>query len=233
MLLIKSRHADILHLTFSDPSSRNAFSIRAARELREALRKKDFSALVFEAQGRVFCSGGHLSDYASMPSAEEGRRVNDEIRDVLHGLATLDRPTIAAVGGDAFGGGLELLSCFDMVVSAPHAMFALWQRRIGLSFGWGGGARLEKRMGPATLKRLSLSTQTFSAQEALEFGLVDQLVQESEFIAVATTEAARMTKHPNEPVTVFKNFDASREASEFNSLWWNPAHKNVLASRKR
>jgi enoyl-CoA hydratase len=233
MLISSVRHSDILHLTFSDPTSRNALSLRAARELRAILQTKDFSAVIFEARGRVFCSGGHLSDYASMTSADEGRSVNDEIRGVLASLSTLDRPTVAAVGGDVFGGGLELLSCFDSVISVPHAMFAFWQRKLGLSYGWGGGARLEKRIGPASLRRLSLSTQTFSAQEALALGLIDRVVQDSMLVSVALAEAIKMTKHPAEPVTVFKNFAALSEASDFNSLWWNPAHKSALAPRKR
>ncbi len=233
MLLSASKRSDILHLTLNDQTSRNAFSIRAACELRDHLKSKDFSAVLFQAQGRVFSSGGHLSDYASMSSAEEGRHVNDEIRDVLAELSALDRPTIAAVGGDAFGGGLEVLSCFDVVISVPNAIFALWQRKIGLSYGWGGGSRLEKRIGAAALKRLSLSTEAFSAHEALALGLIDRVVQESMLAAAALAQALQMMKHPEAPVAALKNFDASREVSDFNSLWWNPAHKHVLSTRKR
>lgn len=233
MHLLASIKNGILHLTLNDSSSRNAFSIRAARELRLELRKKNFSALVFSSEGRVFCSGGNLSDYAAMISPEQGQRVNDEIRDVLTELSQLDVPTIAAVGGDAFGGGLELMSCFDTVIAAPHVLLALWQRKIGLSFGWGGGARLEKRLGPAGLKRLALSTQSLSAQEALAIGLIDNVVQESALMATSLRLAEKLMKLPTEPVAVFKNFIASQEAGDFNSLWLNPAHKKSLAARKR
>ena len=223
---------EILWVSFSDPSSRNAFSIAAARELRAVL-KSQFRALVFSAPGRVFCSGGQLDDYASMTSADEGRVVNDEIRDVLNELSSLKVPTIACVTGDAFGGGVELISCFDHVLSVPHAMFALWQRRIGLSFGWGGGARLEKRLGSNVLRHMSLSTTAISAHEALSVGLVDMLVAEHALESSVATFASRLIHLPSEPIETLKSFTASEEASDFNSLWWNLSHRSVLASRKR
>ena len=223
----------LLTLELHDPDSRNALSLSAARELRTLIAAGGFDALVMTAKGRVFCSGGQLADYAAMPTADQGRAVNDEIRDVLGELARLNVPTIVCVSGDAFGGGVELISCFDVVLTAPHVMLALWQRKIGLSFGWGSGARLEDRIGRAQLKRLSLSTAALSAREALSIGLVDQVVPESSLTARALELAARLTSLPNEPVTVFKNFDRATEAKSFNSVWWNPSHRQVLDSRKR
>jgi enoyl-CoA hydratase/carnithine racemase len=233
MLITAVVRDDILFLNLNDPESRNALSFRAARELLNHIGKKNFSALVFSSTGRVFCSGGKLSVYASMATADEGRKINDEIRSILEALTSLDVPTLAAVGGDAFGGGVELLGCFDFVVAAPHALFGLWQRKIGLSFGWGGGARIEKRIGAAHLKSLALSTAAISAHEAARIGLVDFVVQESELLSKAEGLARALLALPSEPVAGLKAFEASREVESFQSLWWNPSHKAVLASRKR
>jgi enoyl-CoA hydratase/carnithine racemase len=225
---------DVLWISFSDPSSRNALSIAAARELRTLMGSPlTYRALVFSAPGRVFCSGGQLDDYASMETPDEGRRVNDEIRNVLAMLASVSVPTIACVSGDAFGGGVELISCFDYVLSAPHALFGLWQRKIGLSFGWGGGSRLEKRLGTGVLRSLSLSARVVSAREALALGLVDQLVQTSALESTAAELAERLILLPIEPLATLKSFEGSREAEAFNTLWWNPAHIEVLNSRKK
>lgn len=223
----------VLQITLNDPSSRNALSLKAARELREVLAKGGFDALVLTSVGRVFCSGGQLADYAAMPTADEGRAVNDEIRAILDGLARLEAPTVACVGGDAFGGGVELMSCLDVVIAVPHAMLGLWQRKIGLSFGWGGGARLEDRVGAAVLKRLSLLTTPIAAHEALRLGLVDRVVQESELLDVGHATAQAMASLPREPLMTFKMFDRTREAAAFNSIWWNESHRAVLAKRKR
>jgi enoyl-CoA hydratase/carnithine racemase len=168
-----------------------------------------------------------------MPTADEGRHVNDEIRSVLGELASLPVPTIACVTGDAFGGGVELLSCFDHVLSVPHAMFGLWQRKIGLSYGWGGGGRLESRLGTAQLRSLSLSTRAISAREALAIGLVDQLVQPAALESSASALAQRLISLPTEPVATLKSFTSFSEADSFNALWWNPSHTKVLSSRKK
>jgi enoyl-CoA hydratase/carnithine racemase len=112
-------------------------------------------------------------------------------------------------------------------------MFALWQRKIGLSFGWGGGARLEKRLGSSVLKRLSLSTAAISAGDALAIGLCDRLVREADLLSVASDSALAMAKLPSEPVETLKSFDKSSERDDFNSLWWNASHRAVLGSRKR
>ena len=225
---------DVLWVSFSDPSSRNALSIAAARELYALMRAPlNYRALVFTAPGRVFCSGGQLDDYASMKSPDEGRVVNDEIRNVLGMLASIAVPTIACVSGDAFGGGVELMSCFDYVLSVPQAMFGLWQRKIGLSFGWGGGSRLEKRMGPGALRGLSLSAHVISAREALSIGLIDQVVQPSVLESSAAALAARLILLPIEPLATLKSFESEKESEAFNSLWWNPSHSAVLASRRK
>ncbi len=231
--LVRShRHGRSLQLTLDDASSKNALSLAAAREVRDIILKKDFESLLLLGAGRVFCSGGQLADYAQMTDANQGRAVNDEIREILAELSVLDRPTIACVGGDAFGGGVELLSCFDVVIAAPHVMFSLWQRKIGLSFGWGGGGRIEKRIGPSQLRRLSLTTQSVSSREALALGLVDLVVQEPRLLETAVALAARMAALPHEPFAILKNFEASTEANSFNSIWWNESHRKNLASRK-
>jgi enoyl-CoA hydratase/carnithine racemase len=112
-------------------------------------------------------------------------------------------------------------------------MFGLWQRKIGLSYGWGGGARLEKRLGAQTLRRLALSTSAISAREALEVGLVDQLVSDSSLESYARSLAARLIALPKEPVQTLKSFDSQRESGDFNSLWWNDSHRAILESRKK
>lgn len=225
------RVGHILHLTLNDASSRNAFSLKEARELRKHL-DTDATAIVLSAEGRVFCSGGQLSDYAAMATGDEGREVNDEIRDILAQLAALAKPTACVIDGDVFGGGVELISCFDYVVASPHVQFGLWQRKIGLSFGWGGGARLEARLGSARLRHLALSTKPISAYEAKEIGLVDYLAHEHALLPHALAELTRLASLPTEPFATLKKFEASREASDFNKLWWNESHRSVLAKRR-
>ncbi len=168
-----------------------------------------------------------------MTTSEQGQAVNDEIRSVLSELASLDRPTIAVINGDAFGGGVELASSFDFVLAAPHVMIALWQRKIALSFGWGGGARIEKRIGSARLRSLSLSTEALTAHGALAIGLIDEVVQESQLMTRAQSLAVQLTSLPKEPLVAAKNFTPAIETESFQKLWWNETHRAVLRIRNK
>jgi enoyl-CoA hydratase/carnithine racemase len=130
-LITASKINDVLHISFRDPKSRNSFSHAAALDLKKALsHTHDCSALVFTAEGSVFSSGGQLDDYARMTKPDEGIAVNDEIRGVLSELSSLKIPTVCAVTGDCFGGGVELISAFDFILTTPNAFFALWIIKI-------------------------------------------------------------------------------------------------------
>ncbi|MES2965188.1 MAG: enoyl-CoA hydratase/isomerase family protein [Bdellovibrionota bacterium] len=236
MSLVRARlDGEILIVTFEDSSSRNSWSLTASRELRELLKTQDgrFRALVFESVGRVFCSGGNLSDYAALTKAEEGRAINDAITADLAALSTLKVPSICLVGGDCFGGGVELVSAFDFVISAPHVFFGLWQKKIGLSFGWGGGARLERRVGATRLREWSMSARSLTSGEVRDAGLVDEIVLRDDLLVRGLEVARRLASGSPEAIASLKGFDSSRERDIFHSLWWSDEHRKVLRSRKR
>jgi enoyl-CoA hydratase/carnithine racemase len=217
-----------LFVEFSHPETRNSFSIQAAEELDAILSAVKASALVFLAPGRVFCSGGNLSDYAGMSEPAQGKAVNRRISAVLHRLSQLEIPTVCAVTGDCFGGGVELLSAFDHVIAVPHVVFGLWQRRIGLTFGWGGGARLECRLGLARLRRLALSAESFDSRRALQFGLIDELSPVEAIVERAVERSRRLASLPSAPLKYIKKSAAENELDHFEKLWWNPEHRTVL-----
>ena len=101
-----------------------------------------------------------------MKGRQPGILANRKIRVQLKQLAHLPVPTLALVDGECYGGGVELLSCFDFIYSTPTSQFGLWQRKVGLTFGWGGGVRLLKRMSEHQLKQLCLEAKTLTALEA-------------------------------------------------------------------
>ena len=234
-LVRASLDGDVLVVTFEDPSSRNSWSVKASRELREHLRAFDgrYRSLVFTSVGRVFCSGGNLSDYAALAKADEGKAINDEITADLAALASIPVPTVCVVTGDCFGGGVELVSAFDVVVAAPHVFFGLWQKKIALSYGWGGGARLERRLGSVRLREWSLSSRAITSGEALISGLIDEVVVKESAFDRAREWAVRLGSGSDASTRALKGFDSSREREIFHSLWWSEEHRRALEPRKR
>jgi enoyl-CoA hydratase/carnithine racemase len=232
MALIRTkRKDDILIAEFGDPSTRNSFSLQAAEELLRIGSSPEARALVFSAPGRVFCSGGNLSDYAGMTTADEGLQVNRRIAEILDLVSKLAIPTVCAIHGDCFGGGIELVSAFDRVLAAPHILFGFWQRKISLSFGWGGGARIQSRIGAQRTKALALSAAMLGAAEAFRIGLIDRVCLESELLGEAIAEAHALQSLPPGPVAGLKGAVPEREA--FEKLWWSEEHRAVLKPRAR
>lgn len=233
-----SRTVTIGELIFSDPSSRNSLKLESARELSKFLPQieKSCDALIFRSEGRVFCSGGNLKDHLAQ-GASGGKAANREIAAALSSLSTLKIPTIAMIEGDALGGGLELLSAFDVVMSAPHVLFGFWQRRLGLSFGWGGGARLARRLGsPARLATLALESRALTATEARDAGLVDRINPTWSLRSEVLAEALRLASLPRVSVAAMKALravpraEALIEQRSFEKLWFGETHRQRLES---
>lgn len=224
----------VLMLEFRDPNSRNSFSIRAAEELREAWESNrgTYESILFTAPGRVFCSGGNLADYAAMTAANPGRDVNKRISQTLDEFSKLSVPTVCVVTGDCLGGGLELISAFDVVLSAPHALFGFWQRRIALTFGWGGGRRLEKRVGSKQLTKMALSAATFGALEAHRIGLIDAVCVEALIMEEALSRARALQELPKGPIEALKDWQSEDEQQTFDELWWSDEHRAAIMNRK-
>ena len=222
----------VLYLVFADPNTRNSFSLRAADDLARLITQSSgqFDAVCFRAEGRVFCSGGNLADYGQMTDGSQGREVNRQITEVLNTVAALPITTFCLVEGDCFGGGVELLSAFDFVYAVPHAFFGLWQRCVGLTFGWGGGGRLLKRVGETQLKRLAISAETISAMRALEVGLIDNVSLDP--LKRFEDAWSRMVKLPDAPVSGFKRWTPDTETAIFDEYWWSEGHRERLNARK-
>jgi enoyl-CoA hydratase len=217
----------VAYLALNHPGRGNSFGIEEADALSQALKTKGLMGLVLTGSGhRFFCTGGNLSQQAKARSAKVALSQQLHIRKALAALDQVPFPTVALVNGDCFGGGTELLSCFDHVVTAPHCLFGFWQRRLGLSYGWGGGQRLLRRVKDQALRQRTLTTQLFSAFEALKIGLVDDISDPNDFDrrAGAWLESARAFSS----YEVLKSWDVSKEAKVFNALWMNETHKAAL-----
>ncbi len=235
------RGVTIANVMFDDPSSRNSFRVSTSRELLKLLPQieKLADVMVFRSTGRVFCSGGNLKDHIAQ-GAVKSRSANREITKCLARLSALEIPTVAVVRGDAFGGGLELLSAFDVVIAAPHVLLGFWQRRLGLSFGWGGGARFVKRVtSPARLVGLALEARALTASEALRHGIVDRVAASWAIEGVVQADVVRMATLSDVSVRALKGLkavtpvEARREQSLFEKIWYGPVHRAFLSSKKR
>jgi enoyl-CoA hydratase/carnithine racemase len=171
------------------PDALNAISGALAEELARVLRAvaadDSLWAIVLTGAGeRAFCAGADLKERASFSLADYHHN-RTQMRTMFEALRALPQPSIAAIFGYAFGGGLELALSCDLVVASTDSKLALPEVRVGLIPAGGGTQQLARRVGVGRAKELTFTGAQVSAVEALDIGLVDRVVARTELGATA------------------------------------------------
>ncbi len=233
-------------LRVNRPAARNALTWSAqegfAQAVAAAARATTARALIVTGTGEAFVSGGDLKELAAHPEASAGERLNRVMSAALDGLIALPFPVIAAVNGDAIGGGCEILTACDLRLAAPQARFAFRQVHNGLTTGWGGGGRLVELIGQSRAMELLLTGRAIDAAEAQALGLLHRVVApEEDVLAAAQAWAAELVRLPRRALAALKALvhaaahlppaDTARlEAQLFINLWPSPDHLEAVAA---
>jgi enoyl-CoA hydratase len=132
-----------------------------------------------QAEGKVFIAGADIREMADF-TPEQARAYGELGQGIFNDLAALPCITVAAIQGAALGGGLELTLACDFRLAVKSAKLGCPEVSLGLIPGWGGIARLTKLVGSARAKRLFLSGNPVSGEDALAWGLVDEVANSPE-----------------------------------------------------
>jgi enoyl-CoA hydratase/carnithine racemase len=151
------------------------------------------------AGGRIFCAGADLKARKGL-SAEQWQRQHEIFERGKEALLDCPIPVIAAVNGHAYAGGLELALSCDFAYAVPAARFALTEVTIGIMPGGGGTQTLPRIVGERRAKEIILTGKPFSAQQALEWGVINRLCEPDELMT-AVRETAQ-TICDNAPLSV-------------------------------
>jgi enoyl-CoA hydratase len=146
----------------------------------ESAAADDVRVVVVTGRGeRAFSAGSHVGEFeAQRGPAGRDRHALEE--GVARRLAELPMPTIAAIEGNALGGGLELALCCDLRIAARRARLGMPEVRLAVTPGAGGTQRLPRVVGPARAKELILTGRVIGAEEAARIGLVHEVVADGE-----------------------------------------------------
>jgi enoyl-CoA hydratase len=185
----------ILIATIDRPQAMNALNTQMGLDIIDlwkwiAAAGDDVRVAILTAAGeRAFCAGGDFKERNGM--TDEAWRTQHEIFEhAFRAIMDSPVPVIAAVNGHAYGGGLEFTLACDFAYGASHARFALTEVTIGIMPGGGGTQNLPRAVGSRRAKELILTGRPFSAAEALEWGVLNQ-VCEPEALIPAVLETAR------------------------------------------
>jgi enoyl-CoA hydratase len=187
----------VTQLTLDRQDTANAIDIATALSIADAI--DTFSAdenarvlIVTGAGERSFCAGGDLSDLLEIAGHAEAVRAGPL------GFARLDpgKPTIAAVNGHCFGGGMELALWCDFRIAAENAQFGALNRQWGVTLIDGGTQRLPRIVGYGNAMWMINTGCRVDAQRALEMGLVQELVPRGQALRRAREIAQDMADLP-------------------------------------
>jgi enoyl-CoA hydratase len=192
-------------------------------DILKVLKEEKIKAVVLTGQGKAFAAGADVSAMAKMDGkeGEEFSLLGNRVFQMIE-----DHPAIfiAAVNGYALGGGCELALACDLCLASEKAAFGQPEINLGIIPGFGGTQRLPRIVGAAKAKEWIFTGQRFSAQEALEAGLVSRVLEPEQVILEATKLAEELAKKSGPILSLAKRAVAA------SGTGVNPAHGQQEAS---
>jgi enoyl-CoA hydratase len=153
------------------------------------------AVIVASSSPKAFCAGADIAEWGPLGALGMWQRWIRDGHRVFDRLARLRQPTIAAIGGIAYGGGLELAIACDLRIAAADARFAFPEVTIGAVPGWAGSQRLPRVIGAGRAKQMILTGEPVDAATAAAWGLVNEVVPADRLAARALELARRITEN--------------------------------------
>ena len=204
-ILLETRDG-VAVMTLNDPGTLNAFGLRLREDMSEALDRiegGDARCLLITGAGRGFCSGANLADPDRPPRDRQAEARGDAQSDLVAWynptflrLRALPIPVVAAINGVAAGAGMSLALSADLKVAARSATFLQAFARIGLVPDCGATFLLPRMIGMSRALELSLLAEKLPAETALEWGLVNRVVDDAALMEQAHALARRLAEGP-------------------------------------
>lgn len=206
-LSVRREGEHVLVVTLNRPEVLNALNTRMGLDTldlwtRLTAQPDSARCVVLTGAGdRAFCSGGDLKERDGMTDAQ-WRSQHEIFERSFMALMECPLPVIAAVGGHAFGGGLEMALACDFIYAEKQARFALSETRLGIMPGGGGTQNLARAVGERRAKELILSATVFGTDDAVAWGLVNRVCETGQVLEVAIQAAQAISE--NAPLAVMQ-----------------------------
>jgi len=186
----------VLLVTLNRPETANALNTQMARDFIDLWTRltEDAGAVrcvvLTGAGDKVFCAGADLKERKGM-TREQWQRQHELFERHYWALADLPVPIIAAVNGHAYAGGFEAVLSCDFAYAVKTARFALTEVTLGIMPGAGGTQNLPRAVGERRAKEIIMTGRPFSAQQALDWGVINELCEPGELLpkVLATASA--------------------------------------------
>ncbi|SNQ47972.1 Enoyl-CoA hydratase [Frankia canadensis] len=200
--LTLARDGAVARITLDRPDAANCVNQEMGAELAQVARDvasdPSVRAVLLTGSGRFFCAGGDVKEMAGYGERAdlEMKKLADDLHQAVTSFARMDAPLVVAVNGTVAGAGIGLAIMGDLVLAADSASFTLAYTNVGLSPDGGTTYALPRLIGLRRTQELIFTNRTLRAPEALEWGLVTQVLPAAELDAEATALAQRLAAGP-------------------------------------
>lgn len=170
--------------------------------------------VILSGEGKAFCAGGDIEAWASETAEKFGRHWVRDGHTAFDALARLRQPVIAVLDGHALGGGLEVAACADIRIAESHIKVGQPETSLGIIPGWSGTQRAVRRFGAQIVRRLAVFGELLTADEAMENGLVDQVVETGQGMSAAEDVAQKVLQRGSQATELTKMMINAAEGEE-------------------
>ena len=212
-------HDGCATVVLNRPDAMNALTVQMLIELSETLEglahDPSVRVVVLTGAGRAFCAGVDLKELQSraLDNGRIGEDFDSAAARVTKILCGMPQPTIAAVNGACFTGGLEIAIACDLMVTAREAKLGDTHARWGLRPTWGMTQRLGRAVGPGQARLLSFTARTFSGEEAVQFGMAVACIPAVELMEYCRAIASEIACNSGESILAYKDLYAVADNS--------------------
>ena len=194
--MIYEKKDGIANVSLNRPEALNVYNVQMRDDLYEVLGaiKDDEEVRVAILKGsgdKAFCAGADLSEFLTAPPPVAARQIRFD-KDVWSLFLNIPQPLIAALHGYVLGSGLEIALCCDIRIGSLDTKFGLPEMGLGIIPAAGGTQTLPRAISRSRALDMLLTNRWISAQEALQFQLLDRLVPKEELLANAAEMARRI-----------------------------------------
>lgn len=218
LLLEKHNNITVIYINQPPVNSVNRDLLNDLDRVFDDLRKDDeLAVVILTGKGDFFIGGANLPDLQmfdhleAQDAARQGQIITGKMEAFPH-------PIIAAIHGPAMGGGAEIAWACDIRIASSQAIFAQPEVSLGFNLGWGGSQRLPYLIGRGRAMEFMLTTKPINSAKALEWGLVNQVVEPEHLMEEALKMAEKIASHSQQAVTFTKKATVDGYKTGGNSM---------------
>jgi enoyl-CoA hydratase/carnithine racemase len=202
--IIFEKNEGVAYITLNRPQALNAYSVQMRDDLYEVLSAikidNEVRVAVFKGSGdKAFCAGADLKEFLTAPSIVKARRIRI-VRDLWGLFLKVPQPIVAALHGYVLGSGMEIALFCDLRIASHDVIFGLPEMELGIIPGAGGTQTLPRVIGLGNSLDMLLTGRRLDGKEALDRGLVNQLVPRERLIQTVDAIAKKIASF--DPVVV-------------------------------